>query len=297
MLVTSFMPAAQGSDEHENQDPAMVDLGLAAFEDMFVRPGRRASFTATEIAERAGIPEVRVSIILDKFSISFSERDATASVLDFLDGTSPFSRIGLISDGSGNYLTLHAPIGTDSFRQVIEDSLKADARAWRRYDRQRATVSEGLTVQYLESLFGVPAAHTQLKYFRPREGVDTSALSSKAEGLTDLADVAEADALFLIEDVAVCVEVKARSISTRARQGKVQKLAADLETTVGEASAQARRLERLIDVNKGIWLENRTWLDLGQVREIRSIAVCLEDLGVLGVAVDEADPLRSHRRQ
>lgn len=279
--------AVHDSIEYENQDTAMVNLGRAAFDDMFVHPGRRASFTAAEIAEETGIPAARVTIILEKFSISFSELDATLSVLDFLDGTSPFSRIGLISDGSGNYLTLHAPIGTDCFRQVIEDSLKADARAWRRYDRHRATVSEGLTAQYLQSLFSVPAAYTQLKYFRPREGVDTSALSSNAEGITDLADVAEADALFLIEDVAVCVEVKARSISTRARQGKVQKLAADLETTVGEASAQARRLERLIEVNKGIWLENRTWLDLGKVREIRSIAVCLEDLGVLGVAVDE----------
>lgn len=275
------------SGEGEHQDPALVDLGITAAEDMFVRPGRRASFTAAEIAERTEIPVAQVSAILDKFSIAFSRGDATASVLDFLDGTSPFSHIGLISDDDGKYLTLHSPIGTDCFRQVLEDSLKADSRAWHRYDRHRTAVSEGLTVQYLESLFAVPVAHTQLKYFRPREGVDASALSSKAVGITDLADVAEADALFLIEDVAVCVEVKGRSISTRARQGRVQKLAEDLETTVGEASSQARRLERLIKENGGIWLENRKWLDLSRVREIRSIAVCLDDLGVLGVAVDE----------
>ena len=46
-----------------------------------------------------------------------------------IQGTSPFSRFGLISDGDENYLTLYAPIGTDCFRQVLEDSLKAYAQA------------------------------------------------------------------------------------------------------------------------------------------------------------------------
>ena len=58
-----FHAVMHDSDKHENQDPAVANLGLTAFEDMFVRPGRRASFTAAEIAEKAGVPSAQARCV------------------------------------------------------------------------------------------------------------------------------------------------------------------------------------------------------------------------------------------
>jgi hypothetical protein len=104
--------------------------------------------------------------------------------------------------------------------------------------------------------------------------------------------------LFLVEDVAVCVEVKAKSLSRQARGGHVRRLSTDLRETVGDATSQALRLEELIRVNGGIWLEGHSWLDLSGIREIRSVAVCLDDIGPLATALDElvrADVIKSER--
>lgn len=274
-------------NDYEDQGATVVERGKSAFRDLFFYPGRRASFTVGEVSEKTGIPVARVDAILKRFSVSFKKCDAVESVRAFLDGQSTFSDASMIVDGDEHYLTMHAPIGTDCLRQVLENALKASPSMWRRYDRHRAKITEGLATQHLASLLGTDAAYTGLRYFRPRKGVPTSALSSDAASITDLAEAVEADALFLIEDVAVCVEVKGRSVSSGARRGNVRKLATDLQVTVGEASAQARRLEELIEGNRGVWLGDRTWLDLSYIREVHSIAVCLEDMGVLAIAVDE----------
>ena len=112
-------------------------------------------------------------------------------------------------------------------------------------------------------------------------------LASTAVEITSVAEQTESDVLFLIEDVAICVEVKGRSVSHQARGGHVQRLTGDLRSTVGDATDQALRLEGLIRTNGGLWLEDKTSLDLSGVREVRSIAVCLDDMGPLGTALDE----------
>lgn len=285
-------------NERYAQSREQVERGRAATYDLIIHPGNRASFTVAEIAERADVDEDRLEAVLRTFSKNFDgSLDPVELVEAFLDGQNPFDRIALLVDDEKNYITLNVPIGTDCFRQAMEDLINK-TKGKKRYDSHRMRVSEGLATSYLEKLLGTPVAHAGLKYFRPRKGVDVSALSRSATAITSVADQAEADALFLVEDVAVCVEVKGRSVSTRARQGHVQRLASDLKATVGEATTQALRLEALIESNGGLWLEDQTWLDLDHVREIRSIAVCLDDVGPLGTALDElvrAGVITDHR--
>lgn len=239
------------------------------------------------MAERSGVALERVDAILSLFSVTFGEpQDPVKLVKNFLDGQNPFTQAALLADKAGNYITVALPIGTDCFRQAAEAALKSTS-AWSRYDKHRAAATEELAVGFLESLLDVPAAHANVKYFRPKPGVELTALGSGAQEITSLGDEVEADALFLVEDVAVCVEVKARSVTSGARQGHVLKLANDLKKTVGEATEQAIRLETLIDQNHGLWLGDKTWLDLSHIREVRSIAVCLDDMGPLGTALDE----------
>lgn len=271
-----------------NQSLARVEQGRTAVNDLMFFPGKRASFTAKEIADSSSVPEVRVKQVLERFSFSFgAERDPVAAVESYLAGDNPFRNASLIADDAGNYVTMNVPIGTDCFRQVVEAELKSKPASWRRYEKRRVTVSEQTSVEYLKKLLGADVTHVNLKYFRPNPGVDSSQLASTAAKITSIAEQAEADVLFLIEDVAICVEVKGRSVSHQARGGHVQRLTGDLRATVGEATDQALRLEGLIRANGGLWTGNQTWLDLSKIREVRSIAVCLDDMGPLGTALDE----------
>ena len=290
-MRTAFDTVAQVASDWEasrrqDQDDVLVEQGRTALRDLFVLPGVRASFTAEDLVRETGLGIPTVTTILDLFSARFAKTEPVESVERLLAGESPFVRSSLIRDDDGNFVTLSVPIGTDCFRQVVEEALKGTAN-WARYDRHRTRVSEGLSVGYVEEVLKTEATFTQLRYYAPRADVDISALDRGATGITSLGNEVEADALFLVEDVAICVEVKGRSLSDGAKRGHVQKLTSDLEATVGDATSQARRLESLIEQNRGLWLADRTWLDLDQVREIRSIAVSLEDMGSLATALDE----------
>ncbi|MEV5743031.1 hypothetical protein AB0L30_23485 [Microbispora rosea] len=275
----------EGSTGQE-QSAEEIEKGRVAASNVFFFPGRRASITTEAVSQKSGIEIDRVRKILQQFSVEFAPADPVHAIQEFFDGKNLFSRAALIYDGEGNYISVGSHIGDDCFRHVVEDALKP-TRAWNKYDRLRTRVSERLAADYLQSLLDCDASYTQLKYLRPKAGVEAAALSATATGLTELADEAEADALFLIEDVAICVEVKGRSVSERAKLGMVKRLANDLEVTVGEAASQAQRLEELITTNGGIWISKNEWLTLDHITEIRSIAICLDDMGPLAVALDQ----------
>jgi len=277
---------ASGRTEHSAT--GRVEIGRAAVEDLMLLPGRRASFTVEELMAACDVDRQRMERILDRFSVTFGEvSDPVAAVSSFLSGDSPFNGASLIKDQAGNFISMNVPIGTDCFRQIVEKALKKDPAKWRRYEKRRVAVSETRSIALLSDLLGTDPAAVNLKYFRPNPGVDLTALGEGATHLTSIAEQTEADGLFLVEDVAICVEVKGRSVSSQARGGHVKRLAADLRETVGDAADQALRLEGLIRANGGLWLEDQTWIDLSGVREVRSVAVCLDDMGPLATALDE----------
>lgn len=274
-------------DEKKN-DPAFEKDARSALMSMLELPGERATLTVQEVAEASGVPADRTRAVLDRFSLSFNGADdALAVVTKFLSGDNPFRSASLVKDADGNYILTGKPIGTDCFRQVVEEALKAVPAKFRRYEKRRMFVSEGLALKRLAALLGSDAAHANLKYLRANPGIEVSELGPDAQDINSIAEQTEADGLFIIEDVAICVEVKAKSISSHARRGHVQRLSADLRETVGSATDQALRLENHIRTNHGLWLENREWLDLSEIREIRSVTVYLDDFGPLSTALDE----------
>ncbi len=274
----------------EGRDPTVQEIqafrkSMSAF--MFL-PGERASFTVSDIADESKLEPARVEAVLDAFSIGFDDgRDMVATVASFLRGVNPLMRTCLARDAAGNHLMTGGQIGTDSFRMIAETALKADGKAWKRYDRTRTDVTETAALAAVSRLLRTPAAHSNLEYYAPKQGRSATALDAACSAPQIVGDQTEGDGLFIVEDVAICVEVKGRTIADPARRGDRARLATEIKAIFGEGARQARRLEQLISENHGLWLGDGSWLDLAGIREVRSIVVGLDFFGPLAVALGD----------
>jgi hypothetical protein len=264
-----------------------VDSFRRAMIDFLFLPGQRAAFTAAEVSDIAGVEIKTVERILDAFAIQFGKlRSADDIVMSFLRGRNPLARTCLLKSGA-DFLQITGPIGSDSFRSIAETALKQDKKSWERYVRTRTAVSEAATVDALERLLGTPVQHVNLKYWAPTSEGRPEALSKNCPVPKRAGELVESDAVFRVGDVAVCVEVKGRTIADAARRGDLARLETEIEDTIGSGTLQAQRLERLIRTNGGIWRADSTWLELGDVREIRSIVVGLDYFGPLSVGLGD----------
>jgi hypothetical protein len=279
--------AAEWDGGRCSQSPERIAQGRKAFLDLLFLPGERASFRVEDVASEVPIHPQVIEKVLQAFSSPFgAEQDPARLVSDFLRGRNPLNPATLASDGEGNYLVISLAIGTDSLRRMVEVALKG-TRHWKAYERIRTEVSERLTTQYLAKSLGTPPMHTNLKYLAPKAGVNYAALGASCPDPSSVGEQTEADGLFVIDDVAICAEVKARSVADSARRGDNARLSRELKATIGSAAQQARRLESLIEQNGGLWLEGGTWLDLSSVQEVRSVVVGLDDYGPAGIVLDE----------
>jgi hypothetical protein len=276
--------------QSEGRDPTQEEIqafriSMSAF--MFL-PGERASFTVSDVADESALEPARVEAVLHAFSIGFDEtRDAAVTVASFLRGVNPLTKTCLARDAAGNYLMTGGQIGTDSFRMIAEAALKADGKAWKRYDRARTDVSEAAALAAVSQALKTPLAYSNLKYYAPKQGQSAAALDAVCSAPQAAGDQTECDGLFIVEDVAICVEVKGRTIADPARRGDRTRLAREIKAIFGEGARQARRLEQLISQNHGLWLGDGSWLDLAGIREVRSIVVGLDFFGPLAVALGD----------
>lgn len=274
----------------ERREPTEQEISefaesMSAF--MFL-PGRRASFTVSDIAGESELEADRVEAVIAAFSMGFGdEPDAAAAISSFLRGVNPLARASLIRDSAGNYLMTGREIGTDTFRMIAESALKPHARAWERYQRARTRVSETAAIVAVSRALGTPPAYSNLKYYAPKDGQDATLLGATCSSPQAVGDQTECDGLFLVQDVAVAVEVKGRTISDPARRGDRARLVKEVRTIFGEGTRQAQRLARLISQNHGLWLESGSWLDLAGIREIRPVVIGLDDFGPLTVALGD----------
>lgn len=256
--------------------------------DLLFLPGERASFSAQDIADHGNLDRHLIDSVLDRVSLSLNLDTTTTSeqlVVDFLRGKNPFrQRPALRADD--RHVLVGGPIGADAFLSIAEDALKGTSD-WHRYDQTRRVVSESLATHALERGLGTAAYATNLEYLAPRPGEDAHALGPEAETPLEVGEPTEADALFLVADVAICVEVKARSVAAPARRGDETRLKREITAILGTGAGQARRLETLIRENGGLWAGDGTWTDLSHIREIRTVVATLDYLGPLGIALGD----------
>ncbi len=251
------------------------------------------SVTADVVAVRTGLSRERVATILDFFSCTRPAPDADHPIDEFAQGRRPVPW-GAIADDDG-YLMLNGFLAEDELRRDIERGLiaasqggGAAAKMWSRYDRRRAAFAEAKAADAIASLLGGARPTWQgRKYLGP---VDLADVSRFVPGV-ERADVAsreyESDILFVVDGVAICVEVKAGSVTDKSRGGNAKRLATDLQKTLTEGNDQAQRLVELIRTNGGVLAADGRWIELADVREAHSVIVMLDDMGPLSLSMNE----------
>jgi len=249
---------------------------------------------AGDAAERAGVEEPTARAVLGFFSSSRPAEGAANPVVRFAQGER-LAPWGCIAD-DGEYLILNGFLGEDELRRDIERGLVAadagkrggEGSVWSKYDRLRAAYSESKAAAALsELLTGTKPRWEGQKYIGPVSIDDTASLGRAADRTGIQTDVFESDVLFVVDGIALCVEVKAGSVTDKARGGNARRLARDLEDTFKKGNEQADRLSHLIRTNQGVWSAGGEWIDLAPVGEVHSIIVMLDDMGPLSLSMNE----------
>ena len=266
--------------------PEESEILRRSFIDWMFLPAERAAFTAADIAEYRALDLDLVERVLESFSLDFdSSTEATKRVTDFLHARNPLARQALVR-ADGKHVLVSGPIGADSFRATAQEALK-NTPGWKRYDATRRDVSESLAVTALERALAAPAYATNLEHFAPGPDLAPEALGRDCPDPAAVGILVESDALFVIDDVAVCLEVKGRSVAEPARRGDIARLKTEIKNIMGSGAQQTRRLESLIRDNGGVWDAGGVWVDLSHVREIRTVVAGLDYFGPLGVALGD----------
>jgi hypothetical protein len=250
--------------------------------------------SAVEAAGRAGVEESTAKAVLEYFSTSRPADSEANPVIRFAQG----ERVvpwGCIAD-DGEYLILNGFLGEDELRRNLERGLVAAAagkrgsagKVWSKYDGRRAVYSESKAAAALSKLLaGVEPRWEGQKYIGPVSIDHTASLGKDADRTGVQTREFESDLLFVVDGVALCVEVKAGSVTEKARGGNAKRLASDLQKTLKEGNEQADRLTNLIRTNEGVWSVGGEWIDLASVREVHSIIVMLDDMGPLSLSMNE----------
>lgn len=247
-------------------------------------PADRSVITTTDVASATGLDVGQAQKVLMSFSQPFDDSASPAArVFELLMGNNPFLTRPLMTDGAESFAMTSNLIGSDVLRRIFERALPPNSPDVRRYDKKaRQPVSEELAKTYIEHVLGAPAYRFGYHYLAPKPGTKAEALGVGCQTPQRLADDVEGDALFLVDDVAIVVEVKGKSIADQSRRGDLRRLTNDLKATIGDGARQATRLRDLIEANGGFWETPTTWLDLSRVREVRTVVVVLDDIGPLG---------------
>lgn len=276
--------AAEWKESGESP-PEVVEEGQRLTTELFFSPGESASLSFEDVSRASSLETETVEKVLEFFSIELSDGDAHGLLWSYVNGRNPLGGRGLLRDMEGRHIILMEAIPKDHVRPRLEEAIKGTPQ-WSKYGKYRDARMEDFALETLSSCLMNAPSFKGFKYYAPEDGFDTSVLDRDCSDRTRVAKLVEGDGLFLIEDVAICVEVKAGALTSRARAGYADRVAADLKKTILDAASQANRLRELIARNEGLWLEDETWYDLSGVREIHSLVVCLDDFGPLAIATD-----------
>lgn len=256
---------------------------MEAMRALFETPSQLHVVTPERAASPVGLEVAIVKAILDLFSMRPEGRSPGELVKAFSGGRNPMAGKAILHAPERGYLPLPGAMAPDEIRRTCEAPLKGTP-CWTRYGRARDHEVETLVSDTIDAILHSRATtYRNPRYRHAASGHDLSSSSTTHQDVP----VTEADALILLDGVALCVEVKAGDFRPRARQGGVAQLHGDLDKTVQGAADQADRIRSIIESNGGLWLEDGTWLNLEDVHEIHSIVACLDDLGPLALATSE----------
>lgn len=272
---------AEYSDRPHKDIPQLEkDVFMDAMNSLIFFPGDRATITVDNITSITDLDMELVVRILDSYSQNFSDEiSAEDRVYRLLNEENAFLRKPLVSDGDGKWILTTLNPGIDSLRRILEDKLSGNDKDLHKYDRIRSKVSEEMSIECIKKIFKTGFIFSNFYYYAPKKGLNINYVNSSCSNLNNAGNRAECDGLIVIDDVAIIVEVKAKSFSNKAREGNFNRIKRDVQVTIGDASRQITRLYDLINSNGGLWNGDGCWIDLSNIREMRSIIVLLDDIG------------------
>lgn len=266
--------------------PSAADV--AAARAVFGSPQEMFTVTVDEVARQSGVATTRVGPILSRFSVKPPTGSPEEAVLTLMAGSNPFHGKGLIQIDDTSFMALSTALAAEHVRPTLEDGLPRNTPVWAAYDKARARWAEREAARLVSRLLGVAGpTHSSLRYLTPEDPAELALLASDGTAPRQGVKQVEADAIFVVDQVAFCIEVKAGSLSTRARAGDPRRLGKDLGSLVQDANSQAARLRDLILANGGVWTAKRRWIAFDGVREVHSIVVTLDDCGPVVLSMSQ----------
>jgi hypothetical protein len=216
---------------HQHLDPKevpheVVEQFMSGMVPFMFLPADRSIITTADVASASGLDIATSRRVLSSFAQQFDDSERPGRrVFDLLMGNNQFLSRPLVSDGDDNFALTSNEIGQDVLRRILERALPPNSPDVRKYDQKaRQPISEELARRHLETILGSQAFRESYHYLAPKAGVSAGQLGSDCANLRQVADDVEGDALFLVDDVAIVVEVKGKSIADQARRGDVRRL-------------------------------------------------------------------------
>ncbi|MHB8246709.1 MAG: hypothetical protein ACYDGN_15430 [Acidimicrobiales bacterium] len=280
LLVRAEMGKAALKSDY-SISPETKAQGTALWSEAWGDPADASVFPVDVVAAEARVDISVVTTIVKLFGVDMAERDPADAALEFFEGRSGFRVTPILSDPTGGAVVVHGGLLMPSIRERVEMQLKASPD-WERYAKHRGDFLEQAALDLLEPHLPTCVVHRGLEYFVP----DPNAVIPQMVP-ADFTKLVESDGLLVVDDVALVIEAKAGSLTELSRTGDARRLASDLKKIVTAAADQAERLRQRIRADHGLRLRSGSWLDLGHVREVHSIAASLDDLSGITTVTSE----------
>lgn len=201
----------------ERQTSALKDIRSNPAAVWTVLPG--FTFEAAEMAQRCGLDPTVVAQVLDAFSLSELDRNASFTALNEFNAT---NATPIIKRDDGSFLLLQhyslveAIYETPFFWMLADRAYRPTAQA------HRGHFTENFSAERLEAVFGAARVFKNVDIFR-----------SKGE------KHGEIDVLVLFGDRAIVVQNKSKRLTIEARKGNDLQLKDDFKKAIQDAADQA----------------------------------------------------------
>ncbi len=275
-LASVFHSHAGGFD-----DALLQAVGRRTFDEL----SDLVALSPDEMRTATGVPEEELDAMLSLMSIDL-DADNSGAVADFLNGNNPMRTRPFLAraneSGDRIYMLIQPTSLIFNMRELFEAALTSEPTD-QAYIKHRGQLLEERGMSALVRALRPETALVNVTYV----GADRQRF--------------ETDGLLILGEVAIIVEAKSNRLTPYARGGAPARLWKELGPIISKAAQQAERLREFIDAgNTKIHVVSsmnadqpssvvrKNWdLDLGNVRQIFTIALTLEDLNYIATITSE----------
>ena len=257
--------------EHANvEDRPLDDVHAMVIAHYDLRLPRIYTFLASALAESLGLDEVRVSAILDQYALAWGALSEYET--EHLHLSNPVWEKPLVKLGGGEYFCA-LPVSFFSFViPCMEAVLSPFAAA---VSDRRAEYLESKVAEIVERRF--PGSNTKRNFKWVEDG-----------------KTYETDLIAFIDSFALVIECKSGKVTPPAMRGAPERLRRHIQELLIDPNLQSLRLKKRLEFlgshpNEAGPIRDDIGYDLGRVRKVVRVSVCLEDFGSIQSSLKQLD--------